>query len=339
MMSALPTVTILIPTRPGPGDVLAVQAAKRLDYPTDRLEIIVVQGKQPSVQRNRGLQVARGELVYFLDDDSQPPADALRRGVAAFADPEVQLLGGPNLCPPTAPALEQVFAVVHASWLAFGPSCARYAAVGAPRGTSEKELILCNLLARRAPVLDLGGFDEALYPNEENALMDELQARGGKLRYDPQFFVHRRPRPNLKAFCKMLLNYGRGRAEQFRLHRTWGSAPNFVPPLFCLYLAALPSTLAFGFLPGWLLGAPLAAYFLALLAQAALLAPRYGVGRSVAAVPLMALTHVLYGLGFWRGLFFTELRPPGARPAVGVSMMHFGRLPEPPVAPHQPETR
>ena len=79
MMSVLPTVTVLIPTRPGQAEVLAVKAARRLDYPADRFEIIVVRGKQPSVQRNTGLRAARGELVYFLDDDSEPPADALRR--------------------------------------------------------------------------------------------------------------------------------------------------------------------------------------------------------------------------------------------------------------------
>src|ERR1700741_3102494 len=95
-------------------------------------------------------------------------------------------------------------------------------------------------------MLELGGFDEALYPNEENALMDELQKRGGLLIYDPELIVHRRPRHSLKAFCKMLMTYGRGRAEQFRLHPTPGSALNFVPPLFCLYLAALLVLAAIG---------------------------------------------------------------------------------------------
>src|SRR6185369_12354385 len=135
--------------------------------------------------------------------------------------------------------LEQVFALVLGSWLAFGPSRARYAAVGAVRASGEKELILCNLMARRDAMLESGGFNEALYPNEENALMDELQKRGGKLIYDPEFIVHRRPRSTLKAFAKMLMTYGRGRAEQFRLHPTFGSVLNFVPPLFCLYILLL----------------------------------------------------------------------------------------------------
>ena len=309
---SLPSVTVVIPTRPGQGEVKAVTAARALDYPADKLEIIIARGKQPSAQRNEGIRAARGDLIYFLDDDSIPPKDNLQRGVPAFRDPQVKMLGGPNVCPPDSPALEKVFALVLASWLAFGPSRARYTPIGKLRPSSEKELILCNLLSRRSDLLELGGFNEALYPNEENALMDDLQKKGGKLLYDPAFFVHRRPRPSLKAFARMLMTYGRGRAEQFRLHPTPGSALNFVPPLFCLYLVALP------FLPAWGL-LPLAAYACALLLQALVLATGSNPIHSLAAIPLMVLTHVLYGLGFWGGLF-TSLKPPGERPKVPVQL-------------------
>ena len=308
----VPSVTVLIAARPGQAEVKAIPASRTLDYPTDKLEMIVARGEQPSAQRNAALKAAHGEIIYFLDDDSAPEAGNLRRAVTHFKDPKAQMVGGPSLCPAAAPPLERVFALVLASWLAFGPSRARYAAVGRVRETGEKELILCNLLARRRAMLELGGFNEALYPNEENALMDELQKRGGKLIYDPQLVVHRRPRSSLKAFAKMLLTYGRGRAEQFRLHPTPGSALNFVPPLFCLYLLALPFLLPLTSI-GELWLAPLGLYALALLAQAAALAAGGLVFQSLAAIPLIVLTHVLYGLGFWRGLF-TPLRRPGQRP-------------------------
>lgn len=110
----------------------------------------------------------------------------------------------------------------------------------------------------------------------------------------------------------MLLTYGRGRAEQFRLHPTPGSALNFVPPLFCLYLVTIP------LLPAWGL-MPLAFYGLALLGQAAVLAAGANPIHSMAAIPLMILTHILYGLGFWRG-FFTSLKPPGERAKVPVEL-------------------
>ena len=309
----MPSVTVLIAARPGQAEVKAVAGGRRLDYPADRLEIIIARGKQPSVQRNAALRAARGELIYFLDDDSVPEPANLRRATTHFRRPEVKMVGGPNLCPPDAPGLEHVFALVLSAWLAFGPSRARYAPVGQLRETSEKELILCNLVARREALLELGGFNEALYPNEENALMDELQKRGGKLMYDPDLVVYRRPRTSLGSFAWMLLTYGRGRAEQFRLHPTPGSALNFVPPLFVAYLAALVAERWLG--P--LLLVPLALYGAAVVGQAAVLrvpARRGGAGgvqvglgqrvfRRLAMIPLIVLTHVLYGAGFWRGLF------------------------------------
>jgi len=309
MSDDLPPVTVVIAARPGQADVLAVTASQTLDYPREKLEIIVARGTQPAVQRNAATQAAHGEWIYFLDDDSLPRPDNLRRAIEHLNRADVQMLGGPNLCPPEAPPLEQAFALVLGSWVAFGPSRARYTPVGKPRETSEKELILCNLMVRRSEMLEIGGFDEALYPNEENALMDELQKRGGKLLYDPDFAVYRRPRHSLAAFVKMLMNYGRGRAEQFRLHPTPGSALNFVPPLFCVYLVVA------ALLRGWLLW-PLAAYLAVVLVQTLALS-RKSVGSFLRVVPLIVLTHIFYGLGFWRGLF-TSLKaaPDKARPVV-----------------------
>ncbi|MBI5773467.1 MAG: glycosyltransferase [Verrucomicrobia bacterium] len=311
MSDPLPVVSIIIAARPGQAEVKAVAAAQALDYPREKLEIIVARGKQPSVQRNTAIRAAKGEWIYFLDDDSVPPRDNLRRAEDYFAKPDVVMLGGPNLCPPDAPPLEHLFALAMASWLAFGPSRARYAAVGQPRASGEKELILCNLMARRAAFLDAGGFDESLYPNEENALMDELVKRGGKLIYDPKFFVHRRPRHDLRAFVKMLMTYGRGRAEQFRLHPTPGSAMNFVPPLFCVYL---PLTLL---LPKWLVW-PLWAYAVAVVVQALELKGATEMQR-LKVIPLIVLSHLGYGAGFWRGLF-TKLKPPGQPSGVEVDL-------------------
>ena len=300
----LPFITVIVPARPDQREVQAVAAVACLEYPAARLELLLVRGRQPAVQRNVAIREARGEFIYFLDDDAAPWPGNLQIALQHFQRPEVKMVGGPNLCPSQAPLLERVFAVVLASALAFGPSRARYDQVGAARESGEKELILCNLMARRADLLEAGGFDEALYPNEENALMDDLQRRGGKLIYDPGFVAQRRPRPTLRAFVRMLMAYGRGRAEQFRLHPTPGSILNFVPPLFCLYLAVAPWF-------GWMALTPLVLYALAVLSQTVGSAVRREIGLSLLAAPLIVLTHVCYGLGFWRGLF-TRLKKAAA---------------------------
>jgi GT2 family glycosyltransferase len=324
----LPSITVLIAARPGQAEIKALAGSRALDYPPDKLEIIVARGRQPSAQRNAGMKEAWGELIYFLDDDSVPLPGNLQTAVAHFERTDVKMVGGPNVCPEDAPGLEKVFALVLASWLAFGPSRARYTPVGQVRETTEKELILCNLVARRGTMLELGGFNEALYPNEENALMDEAQKRGGKLIYDPRLLVTRRPRSSLASFARMLRTYGRGRAEQFRLHPTLGSVLNFVPPLFVLYLVVVVAFLVAVPLVGRFLLVPLGVYFLAVLVQAAVLASGGAILGSMAAIPLIALTHVLYGVGFWRGLF-TRLTTTSKREPVAVELEVVKRGQEP----------
>lgn len=320
MSNPLPTVTIIVPARPGEGRIQALEAARNLDYPATLLDMIVARGKQPSVQRNVAIKAAQGDLIYFLDDDARPKPETLRRAAQHFSDPQVKMVGGPNVCPKDAPWLEQLFAVVLSSWLAFASSRARYTPVGQVRQSSEKELILCNLVARRDILLELGGFDESLYPNEENALMDHIQKRGGKLLYDPEVVVERRPRSTLKAFARMLLTYGRGRAEQFRLHPTLGSALNLVPPLFCVYLLLWPLIATVIPAKFVLIGSlPFILYVFLLLLDGFISLRRHGFVRSTTAIPLVALTHILYGLGFWRGLF-TKLQRGGGQ--VDVALEH-----------------
>ena len=93
MSETLPPVTVIIPARPDQAEVKAVTAGRQLDYPGDRLEIIVARGHHPSVQRNAALREARGEWIYFLDDDSTPPPGNLRRAAPLFSRPEAQMVG------------------------------------------------------------------------------------------------------------------------------------------------------------------------------------------------------------------------------------------------------
>ena len=320
MANEYPLVSVIIPVHPAKTEARSAAASRHLDYPREKLEIIVVRSTDlatfPSMKRNAAIRAVRGELIYFLDDDSVPDPGNLKRAVAQFADPKVQMVGGPNICPPDAPTIEQTFANVMGSWLAFGPSCARYRSVGKLRESNEKELISCNLVSRRGVLLESGGFDESLYPNEENALMDAVLKRG-KLLYDPDMIVHRRPRSNFKSFAKMLFSYGGGRAQQVRLHPTAGSLINFVPPAFCLYLLAVLVVVPMRILPSWIsLVAllPLALYLTAVLVQTFAVMARTSFMSGLRALPLLALTNILYGAGVLRGMFskISHVKPGGA---------------------------
>src|SRR3569833_312347 len=318
MANEYPLVSVIIPVHPAKTEARSAAASKLLDYPREKQEIIVVRSTDlatyPSMKRNAAIRAAKGELIYFLDDDSVPLPGNLKRAVVHFADPKVQMVGGPNICPDDAPTIERTFANVMGSWLAFGPSCARYRSVGKLRESNEKELISCNLVSRRGVLLESGGFDESLYPNEENALMDAVLKRG-KLLYDPEMIVHRRPRSNFKSFAKMLYSYGGGRAQQFRLHTTAGSFINFVPPAFCLYLVLLLIS-AFAVRPLYaaVFSIPLAMYLAAVLMQTFAVMARAGFMAGLCALPLLALTNILYGAGVMRGFFskIAHVKPGGA---------------------------
>ncbi len=120
----------------------------------------------------------------------------------------------------------------------------------------------------------------------------------------------------------MLMTYGRGRAEQFRLHPTFGSALNFVPPLFCVYLLALiilelpPLGNSYALLK-FFAAAPLVVYCGAIILQTLALMPAGGIARSLLALPLLVASHIFYGFGFWRGLF-TKLHRGENKPSVEV---------------------
>ncbi len=317
----LPLLSVVIAARPEQREIAAVRAACQLDYPRERLQILVARGRQPSVQRNTAIRQARGEWIYFLDDDSMPSPGNAQRSLPHLADAKVVVIGGPNLCPPEAPPLEAAFGAVMANTLAFGPSAARYRATGDVRDSTEKELILCNLFMRRDALIEAGGFDEALYPNEENALMDHLLRQGYRLIYDPELWIYRRPRTTLGSFMRMVFTYGRGRAEQVRLHPTAGSLINCAPALFCVYLALLP------WLPLWAF-VGLGVYILMVLGSVLAPSREQSMLRS-GNVPLpprvawwktaglVLLTHLGYGFGFWRGLF-TRLKPAENRTPIPV---------------------
>jgi succinoglycan biosynthesis protein ExoA len=267
----MPTFTIIIPVKPG-GAVAALEALRRLDYPVQQFEILVSEGTIPSRQRNLAAQQAQGDLLYFLDDDSRPVPDALNLCSIAFEDHSVAVAGGPSLTPASDSCLQHLFGAALTSLFGAGSMCNRYRSVGSLRQTTEQELILCNLAFRRELFLAAGGFDERLYPNEENELLDRISAAGHKLVHEPSMAVERSQRPTLAAFMRQMFGYGRGRAQQTLLAGP-RSLISFAPLFFVCYLLALP-LLPTG--PAWIL--PLLAY--------AALAIAFSVGAAMATARL-----------------------------------------------------
>ncbi len=268
------------------------------------IEVLLARGKQPSRQRNVAAEQARGDILYFLDDDSMASPENVDRLIDAFNQSDVAVVGGPNLCPADASFLQRVFAALMGNRLVFGPSCARYRQVGRRRQSSEKELILCNMAVSASEFRKAGGFDEALYPNEENALLDELGTRGAEVVYDPEIVVFRYPRTTLQEFVRMLYRYGRGRGEQVRLYPSVGSTLNFVPAFFVIYVLMVAGVSVFSSAIAQPFLIPLVFYVALSIAWTLASAMRQGFTIALSSIPLVPVSHFAYGIGLWKGLAF-----------------------------------
>lgn len=302
-----PLVSIIIPVKPG-GRVKALECVKWLDYPVERLEVFVSEGNQPSRQRNEAAAKAKGEILYFLDDDSCPVPDALKRMVGHFEDEKVAVVGGPSITPEVDTLFQRSCGAALGSILGGFSIRNRYRRVGEARVSSENELILCNLAFRKSSFMEEGGLNEGLYPNEENELMNRLQKNGNKLIHDPEAYVLRSQRNTLRAFVKQMLNYGRGRAEQTLVSPSSFRPSHLVPTIFLIYLL---STL---FSKNILYLVPLGCYLLINLSSSVYCSLKQKEWRLLYLLPpLYLIMHICYGAGVvwggFRGLVRTGDRP------------------------------
>jgi len=234
----MPTFSFIIPVKPH-GAVKALEALRQIKEQEQSFEVLVAEGTNPSLQRNLAAQRSKGDVLYFLDDDSCVVADCLTQCAKALADPSIAVAGGPSLTPEENSPLQRLFGYALASPFGAGAMRNRYRAVGQPRLTTEKELILCNLAIRRDVFLAEGGLNERLYPNEENELLDRICASGHGLMHVPTMWVLRSQRTKLSAFARQMFSYGRGRSQQTLIAGP-RSPMSFVPLAFVLYLALLP---------------------------------------------------------------------------------------------------
>jgi glycosyltransferase involved in cell wall biosynthesis len=136
-----------------------------------------------SAARNAGLEVVRGEVVLFLDDDVQPTSGLVGRHVAFHErrpEPHEALLGHVTW----APELE---ITRHMRWLERGGPLFAYDRIEDPEDVPWNFFYTANLSVKRA---FLEPFDPSLPIYEDAELAYRLKRRGLRLRYDAQALGH-----------------------------------------------------------------------------------------------------------------------------------------------------
>jgi succinoglycan biosynthesis protein ExoA len=204
---------------------------------TQSLEVLIATGSNPSQQRNLAAAKARGDWLVFLDSDCRVEPVYFER-LAEHTRRGLEIVGGPVLLPAGSAPLEVMFQRLLSHFLLTGSSSARYGSRGILRQCHDAQLILCNLAIRRDLFLKSKGFDERLYPNEENEWLTRLGDNGVACWHDPELIARRPQRGSWSAYLDMLIRYGRGRTMQFIVSGVWDVARQ-LPALLLLALLGL----------------------------------------------------------------------------------------------------
>lgn len=305
----MPNFSIIIPVKPG-GAVAALKYLRLLETGQHDFEILIAEGCRPSAQRNQAVLEASGEILYFLDDDSRVAPGCLDLIARTLEGGAAGVVGGPSLTPDDDSPLQQLFGLALSSLFGAGGVRNRYRAVGSVRPTTQRELILCNMAMRRDLFLKLKGFDERLYPNEENELLDRAAAEGMRILHDPELAIRRSQRATLAQFVRQMFSYGRGRMQQTIISGTI-SPVSLAPLLLLLYLFSLPAGLVLS--PFWVL--PLVLYGALTLGSAACAAISFRKRIALGLILIFPILHISNGWGLLRGLFGGRRGPGENRPA------------------------
>jgi cellulose synthase/poly-beta-1,6-N-acetylglucosamine synthase-like glycosyltransferase len=268
----------------------------RLEFPSDAYEVLVERGPSPSRNRNRGIAQSSGDVLAFVDDDCVVEPDWLARAAAFFdAHPEHEVVGGPQLTPPSDGVLARASGHALASRFGAWRMSRRYRQGRLDLDATETALTSANLFVRRTALARCGLFDPRLWPNEETELLHRIASTGGRLGYDPRVVVLHHRRRSLRGLAEQCFRYGTGRARQARITGIAPGAGVVIPLLFLVYLALLPMLLAVRPLAG----VPLAVYAALVATWSVLLALRVGEPALVGVLPAAFVAiHLSYPAGY-----------------------------------------
>lgn len=303
----------------------------RLDYPSEKLEILVIDNnstdgtrevvghfsrqhanfrlivnriKGIAASRNVGLREAKNDLVAFTDADCTVSPDwlsnleeALRQ--ARLENVKVVVAGGSSICPPRANRFRQALGIaVQNFWGNHGSVQGRLIKTR----TYVEHLPALNLLCHRECILAEGGFDESMGNIAEDLeLSQRLNWLGYKLLYVPDAAVYHIWRTDLRSWMRNMILYGKGRSWLVQKDRRSFKFIFLVPVGLLLCTIAAPFI---SFAPLFLV--PGVYFFLTILMSVAACFKARRLDLVFAVFWIYVVTHYSYGIGEMLGLFTSQ---------------------------------
>ena len=319
-----PFVTVVMPVR-NEGELidLSLNAVLGQDYPADRMEVLVADGRSdddtaeriakiaetdPRVRLldnpgrivstgiNRALTSARGSIVIRIDGHCEIAPDYVRRCVAHLETKDVDGVGGPIETIGETPWARAIAAAMGS----------KFGVGGSAFRTTRDRTMLADTVpfpAYRKDLLDEAGpYDVELVRNQDDEYNYRLRKAGAKILLAADVRSRYFSRSSLRSVWRQYFQYGFYKVRVLQKHPTQMQARQFVPPLFVaafvVALALSPvsplARLAFALIAGGYVAASAAASFHTASQHSWQMLPR---------LPLVfAALHVGYGAGFLAGL-------------------------------------
>lgn len=292
-------ISILIITKKYTESDTSIERAKLLHAEGVDFEVLLAEGDNPSLQRNELAKAAKGEYLLFLDNDSEPDERILTVYSTLIKKyPSVVIFGGPSLLKIEQTNFQVVLNFFFSSIFGIGPFKSRYNSIGPVRLTTERELILSNMMIKREYFINSGGFNGELYPGEENEFLNRNKQK--QIIYTPEAKVYRFPRKSLGEFLMQMFSYGQGRAKHLGINVK--DSIFLMPAFFSIYLAGSLLLSSLGTSQNYLQSFfPLLIYLL-LITVASFAEFRFEIRRFLMSPFCFAMGHLAYGLGIWTGL-------------------------------------
>lgn len=265
-MENYPFISVIIPVKNEEALIgECLKSLEQLNYPKDRLEIIISDGlstdntvniaKSHNVKiirneaqtvapgRNIGFQHSQGDLVAFSDADCLMDKNWLSSALKYFQDDEnVAGVGGPNLSPEN----ESPFGKAVRFLFSFGSLIS-----GSIYVTDSKKIKIvksipgCNAIYKRVALEKVMPVDETLLTGDDVEMNYQLTSREYKVLYVPDVIVWHYRRDNPKKFWKQIYRYAVGRLQLAKRHK---DAVNPIHIISGLLLPALIFLMVFSFI-------------------------------------------------------------------------------------------
>ena len=285
----MPSLTVAIPTLGRPCLMDALRSLAEVDGFTDlevlvcgnvtsesvRIELTEYLKDHPNVinppdslalrslhsKRNLGWQLARTELVAYLDDDVVLEREWARKIVEPFSDSGVGIVSGPGLIP------DQLGLMARLAGLALSSGATGYVAerykqnVSPVRPIKWSNIIGCNMAIRRCLLEEVGGFNPFFEAGDEMFISHAISKRGHRIVFASEARAYHYPRATLRGFIRQIYGYGDTRVRLIR-NGVEVEAATLIPALLVLSVVVLTVTSLVLPQAGLLLGVELAVYML-----------------------------------------------------------------------------